>query len=69
MIPPPLRGDRTMNREEEIQTAWTLWHLIAKLNELIWDRYEDDFIKQYLKIEEQKDGDNQSKMDLLWEAE
>ena len=58
-----------MNKEEEIQVAWTLWHLIAKLNELIWDRYEDDFIKQYLKLEEQKDGENQSEMDLLWQAE
>ena len=58
-----------MNREEEIQTAWTLWHLIAKLNDLIWDRYEDDFIRQYLKVEEHKDGKNQSETDLLWQTE
>ena len=58
-----------MNKEEEIQVAWTLWHLIAKLNELIWDRYEDDLIRQYLKLEEQKDGENQSETDLLREAE
>jgi hypothetical protein len=58
-----------MNKEDEIQLAWALWHLIAKLNELIWDRYEDAFIKQYLKLEEQKDGENQSETDLLWQAE
>jgi len=58
-----------MNKEEETQLAWTLWHLIAKLNELIWDRYEHDFIRQYLKLEEQKDGENQSETDLPWEAE
>ena len=58
-----------MNKEEEIQVAWTLWHLIAKLNELIWDRCEDDLIRQYLKLEERKDGENQSETDLLREAE
>ena len=30
--------------------AYTLWTLIAKLNDLIWDHYEEDFI-QYQKQE------------------
>ena len=43
-----------MNNQEEIKTAWTLWHLMARLNELIWDRYENEFIEQYLRLEEKK---------------
>jgi hypothetical protein len=57
-MPPPLKGDHTMNKEEEIQTAWTLWHLMARLNEVIWDRYENEFIERYLKVEEEKVGEN-----------
>ena len=48
-----------MTDENEIQTAWTIWHLIARLNELIWDRYENEFIEQYLKIEEEKYWESQ----------
>jgi hypothetical protein len=43
-----------MSKEEEIQLAWTIWHLIARLNELIWNRYENEFIERYLKLEEEK---------------
>ena len=45
-----------MNNEEEIKTAWTIWHIMARLNELIWDRYENEFIEQYLHLEEEKYG-------------
>jgi hypothetical protein len=48
-----------MTDENEIQTAWTIWHLIARLNELIWDRYENEFIEQYLKLEEEKYWESQ----------
>lgn len=41
-----------MNDENEVQIAWTIWHLIARLNELIWDRYENEFIEKHLKLEE-----------------
>lgn len=58
-----------MNNQEEIQTAWTLWHLMARLNELIWNRYENEFIEQYLKLEEEKYGQAQSDKDLFWETE
>jgi hypothetical protein len=41
-----------MNNEEEIQTAWSIWHLMARLHELIWDRYEREFIERYVTLEE-----------------
>ena len=58
-----------MNNQEEIQTAWTLWHLMARLNELIWNRYENEFIEHYLKLEEEKYGQEQSDKDLFWETD
>jgi hypothetical protein len=58
-----------MNIQEEIQTAWTLWHLMARLNELIWNRYENEFIERYLKLEEEKYGQEQSDKDLSWETD
>ena len=38
-----------MKNENEIRFAWEIWHLISKLNDLIWDYYEDEFIDQHLK--------------------
>ena len=32
-----------MKDEKEIQTAWEIWILINRLNDLLWDRYEEDF--------------------------
>jgi hypothetical protein len=49
-----------MNNEQEIQTAWTIWHLMARLNELIWNRYEKEFIERYLKLEKEKYWQTQS---------
>ena len=54
-----------MNNQEEIQTAWTIWHLMTRLNELIWNRYENEFIEQYLKLEEEKYCQSQSDKDPL----
>jgi len=58
-----------MNNQEEIQTAWAIWHLMARLNELIWDRYENEFIEQYLELEEEKHWQSQSDKDPLWKTE
>jgi hypothetical protein len=33
-----------MKEKKEIQTAWEILNLIEKLDQLLWDRYEDDFI-------------------------
>ncbi len=32
-----------MKDEKEIQTAWEIWMLINRLNDLLWERYEEDF--------------------------
>jgi hypothetical protein len=37
-----------MKDKDEIELAWKIWHLMARLNDLIWDCYEDEFIGQYL---------------------
>ncbi len=38
-----------MNNKTEIQFAWELWHLTNRLNDLIWNHYEDNFIDLILK--------------------
>lgn len=43
-----------MKEQNEIQLAWEIWNLIDRLNTLIWDRYEDEFIETYLREEEKK---------------
>ncbi len=32
-----------MKDEKEIQTAWEIWILINRLNDLLWNRYEENF--------------------------
>jgi len=32
-----------MKTQKEIQTAWEIWILINRLNDLLWERYEEDF--------------------------
>ena len=32
-----------MKDEKEIQTAWEIWILINRLNDLLWERYEEEF--------------------------
>lgn len=58
-----------MKNENEIQIAWTIWHLMARLNQLIWDQYEDEFIERYIKLEEQKYWESHSDKDSLSEQE
>ena len=58
-----------MDKEEEIKTAWTLWHLMARLNEVIWNQYENEFIERSLKLKEEKYGEAQSDKDPLRDAE
>ena len=43
-----------MKDEKEIQTAWEIWILINRLNDLLWDRYEEDFPDLDLQKEEDK---------------
>jgi len=58
-----------MNNQEEIQTAWAIWHLMARLNELIWNRYENEFIEQHLELVEVKHCQSQSDEDPPWDTE
>jgi len=32
-----------MKDEKEVQTAWEIWILINRLNDLLFNRYEEDF--------------------------
>jgi len=49
-----MKGILNMSKEEQIHIAWTIWHLMARLNELIWNQYENEFTERYLKLEEEK---------------
>jgi hypothetical protein len=42
-----------MKDEKEIQTPWEILNLIGRLNQFLWDRYEDDFIE--IDLQEQDD--------------
>jgi hypothetical protein len=43
-----------MKDENETQVAWQIWNLVTRFNDIIWDRYEDEFIELYLKEELKK---------------
>ena len=49
-----LEREEEMKDQREIQIAWETWILVEKLNNLLWDRYEEDFIEIYIKEEEDK---------------
>jgi hypothetical protein len=43
-----------MKTSTEIEIVWEIWHLISRLNDLIWDLYENEFMnilekKDYMK--------------------
>jgi len=49
------------DKEKEINLAWQIWTLIWRLNDLIWERYEEQFLKilsnrRYAIVEEDTDG-------------
>ena len=33
-----------MKTSTEIEIMWEIWHLISRLNDLIWDLYENEFM-------------------------
>jgi len=43
-----------MKDQKEIQIALQIWNLINKLGDLLWDRYDEEFLEIYLKEEEDK---------------
>ena len=54
-----------MKNDDQIHNAWLIWHLMARLGGLLWDQYEKEFVKRYIKIEEKKYCGNQSDKDFL----
>jgi hypothetical protein len=44
-------GENTMKDQNQINTAWQIWHLISRLNDLIWDHYEKEFLELVKKNE------------------
>ena len=52
-----------MKDENEIELAWKIWHLISRLNDLIWDYYEDEFIQHLQNTDELYRG---SLKDHMW---
>ena len=45
-----------MKTSTEIEIMWEIWHLISRLNDLIWDLYENEFMN-ILEIKEYKKSD------------
>jgi hypothetical protein len=41
-----------MKDQNEIRLAWQLWDLTSRLNDLLWDRYGDEFIDIHLTEED-----------------
>jgi len=33
-----------MKTSTEIEIMWEIWHLISRVNDLIWDLYENEFM-------------------------
>jgi len=44
-----------MKDEKEVQTAWELWNLINRLNDLLFDHYEEEFSDIWLKEGDEED--------------
>lgn len=34
-----------MKEPDEIKIAWVIWTLLSFLNEILWDRYEEEFLQ------------------------
>ena len=43
-----------MKDQKEVRIALEIWNLINKLSDLLWDRYEEEFLEIYLKEEDDK---------------
>ena len=43
-----------MKDQKEIQIAFEVWNVINKLNDLLWECYEEEFLEIYLEEEDDK---------------
>ena len=41
-----------MKDQKEVRIALEIWNLINELGDLLWDRYEEEFLEIYLKEED-----------------
>jgi len=37
--------------QEELRMAWTLWHMLTQLTDILWDRYEDEFLRLCIELD------------------
>jgi hypothetical protein len=54
-----------MKNDDQIHNAWLICRLMARLGILLWNQYENEFVKQHIKIEENRYSGNQSDKDFL----
>lgn len=40
-----------MTPQEELRIAWALWHVLSQLTEILWERYEDDFLRLCIEMD------------------
>lgn len=45
-----------MNQSEEAREAQGIWEALQDLADLLWDRYEQEFLDSYLEKEAEKDA-------------
>jgi hypothetical protein len=57
-----------MKDEDTIEAAWKISNLMNKLDDLIWDQYEDAFIDRYMKEQQQKYRQEKETPDLQSET-
>ncbi len=55
----------------EAQIAWILWNLHDRLNDLLWNRYEKEFLDWVMDGKERKEMDRimEEELDRLLESE
>lgn len=55
----------------EAQTAWVLWNLHERFNQLLWDRYEKEFLNWVMNENERKEMEKMLSKDFddLFEPE
>ena len=56
-----------MKNEDTILVAWEISNLMTRLNDLLWDQFEDEFIERYIKSEEEKYWKDQEDIDSQFE--
>jgi hypothetical protein len=45
-----------MTPQEELRMAWALWHMLSQLTDILWERYEDDFLELCIEMDRTSPG-------------